>query len=189
MLFASAFPRLSDDWKEMYFFKKFIHLNFVCSFSWLLCADFPYLWWAGLLFRWGAQVSHCGPFSCCWRWALGCVGFSSCGLVAWVMWDTKDQTCFPYIGRQVLNHWCSREVHGVDVLRAVTRWKRAIQPTLDFARAKKEGFFVVLWGCLLFQEGLIHPAWYIVPECYCFTHKLLWIHPSFLAKKDTECFF
>ena len=140
IFFASAFPRLSDDW-EMYFLKKSIHLIF--SAVGLGCSVRIFSGCAG----WGCSFSEAHRFlivvASLFAWALGCVGFSSCGLVACVMWDTKTQTCFPYIGRGVLNHWSSREVHGVDVLRPVTRWKRAIQLTLDFARAEKKAF---LWS-------------------------------------------
>ena len=49
------------------------------------------------------------------------VGFSlveACGLICPVVCGnpsflTRDQTCIPYIGRQILNHWTIREVPSV----------------------------------------------------------------------------
>ena len=84
----------------------------------------------GLLSSCGARASHCGGFSCGAQ-ALGFLAFSSCssrapehrlsscgalGLVAlrqegssWI----RDWTCVSCIGRQILNHWATREYHNV----------------------------------------------------------------------------
>ena len=82
----------------------------------------------------GAQASHCGGFSCCRAQALGvrasvvvAHGLSSCG--SWALerrlssWhtdlvaprhvgssQTRDRTCVPCIGRQILNDCATREV-------------------------------------------------------------------------------
>ena len=57
-----------------------------------------------------ARVSPCGGFSCCgeqaqWLWPMGLVA----------LWhvessQTRDGTCVPWNGRQILNHWTTREV-------------------------------------------------------------------------------
>ena len=119
-------------------------LTYTCCFyylfsgymsSLLLHAGFHYtrrvgaalwLWCEGLSLRW--------PL-CCRTQALGCTGFSTCGVwaqllqlegsraqVQW-LWHTglaapqhvesfwtKDRTHVPCIGRQTLNHWSTKEV-------------------------------------------------------------------------------
>ena len=70
-----------------------------------------------------AIASRCGAQ------ALGHVGFSSCstwahqymymGIVApkhVVFSRTRDWTCVPCIGRQILNHWTTREVPALSLL-------------------------------------------------------------------------
>ena len=57
--------------------------------------------------------------------SLQCAGFSYCRVQAQQLWHTglvaprhvefsltKDQTCVPCIGRQILNHWATQEVQG-----------------------------------------------------------------------------
>ena len=91
------------------------------------------LWW--LLLLWSMGSRHVG-FSSCSTWALECAGFSSCsgwaqwlrlaGSRAWAqkLWhmglvaqwhvgssQTRDRTHVPCIGRQILNHCITREVH------------------------------------------------------------------------------
>ena len=70
----------------------------------------------GLLSRCGARASHCSVFSCFRAQPLRACGFQQlqhAGLVApWHVessW-TKDQTRVPFIGRQILNHWTTREI-------------------------------------------------------------------------------
>ena len=68
-----------------------------------------------------AWPSHCGGFSCCGARALGCVGLSSWAqrLVAPQHVGssrTKDRTCVPCIGRQIPNHWATREVQNYPFL-------------------------------------------------------------------------
>ena len=59
-------------------------------------------------------ASHCSGFSYCGACALG-HRFSSCGPWAYALkhvgpsW-TRDGTCVPCIGRQILNHWTTMEV-------------------------------------------------------------------------------
>ena len=63
-----------------------------------------------LLSSCGAWAPHCCGFSCCRTWAQS---LWLTGLVAlrpvWSSW-TRDRTCVPCIGRQILNHWTIREV-------------------------------------------------------------------------------
>jgi len=53
-------------------------------------------------------LSHCGGFSCCRAWALGCVGFSRCSAWAQYLWwnvgssQTKDQTMSPALAGRFL---------------------------------------------------------------------------------------
>ena len=63
----------------------------------------------GLLSACSAQSSHCAGFSC----GAQAVGHRHTGLVAPQhvgSSQTRDQTCGPCIGRQILNHWTTREV-------------------------------------------------------------------------------
>ena len=72
----------------------------------------------------GSRVSLYGGFSCCGAWAVGRLGFGSCGsrdlgcrLNSWGLvalqhvgssW-TRDQTCVSCIGRWILYHWAIKE--------------------------------------------------------------------------------
>ena len=69
----------------------------------------------GLLSTCSAQPSHCDGFSCCAAQALGhrLQQLWHTGLVAPQhvgSSQTRDQTCVPCTGRQILNHWTTREV-------------------------------------------------------------------------------
>ena len=62
----------------------------------------------------GAWASCCGGFSCCGVWATWCLSVAAAlSLVAPLhggsSW-TRDWTSVPCIGRQILNHWTTREV-------------------------------------------------------------------------------
>ena len=84
-------------------FKKinlFILFLFGCVGSSLLHAGFLQLWRAGVTLRWGAQVSHCGGFSCCRAGAPRHAGSSR----------TRARTRVPCIDRRILNHCATREV-------------------------------------------------------------------------------
>ena len=68
-----------------------------------------------LLSSCGAWASHCSGFFCCRAWALECASSVvwNTGLVA--LWHvgsswTRDQPYVPCIGRDILNHWTTREV-------------------------------------------------------------------------------
>ena len=70
--------------------------------------------------RGGAWASHCGTFSRCKAWALGCTGLGSWDARAWLLhdtWDlsscTRNWTPVSHIGRQILYHWGSREASPV----------------------------------------------------------------------------
>ena len=80
-----------------------------------------------LLCSCSARASHFGGFSCCRAWALGHVDFGSCGTRAlelrfrscWCMGlvasqhvpfpPTRDRIRVSSIGRQILQHWATRE--------------------------------------------------------------------------------
>ena len=62
----------------------------------------------GLQSKWAQQFQHTGS-------VVAACGLSSCG--TWLSCSmhveysrTKDQTCVPCIGRQILNHWTTRAV-------------------------------------------------------------------------------
>ena len=89
----------------------------------LLCAKFcaghcPCL--PKVLVSWGRHFFFL--FGCA-RFSLWHVGFSGCGSWAGLpcgMWDlsslTRGQTLVPCIGKQILNHWTTREVPGKTLL-------------------------------------------------------------------------
>ena len=71
----------------------------------------------------GAQASHCGGLSCWGAQALRLLCFNTCSSWAQELWhtgliavghvessQTRDQTCVPWIGRWLPNHWTTREV-------------------------------------------------------------------------------
>ena len=90
----------------------------VSSFGCLCCTvwAFSSCGKQGLVSSCCAWVSHSGGFSCCGAWApgsLGSVALWHVGLVA--LWHVgssqfRDQTYVSCIGRQILNHWITREV-------------------------------------------------------------------------------
>ena len=57
-------------------------------------------------------------------WALGCVGFSSCGTLAQLPCgrvgssQTKDRTCDPCLGRWILNQCTTKEVQYLVIVGA-----------------------------------------------------------------------
>ena len=105
-----------------------IHFFFGCAGSSLLRVGFLQLRRAGATLHCGAGASHCGGFSCCRAQALGTQasvvlarGLSGCGSPAQLlrnMWDLPgpgkktgkfSQTCVLCTGRQILNHYATRE--------------------------------------------------------------------------------
>jgi len=80
----------------------------------MLWVGFLWLGQVGAPLCCGAQASHCGGFSCCGAQALKCAGSAagthglSC-LRACGIFQSRDQTCVHCIGRQILNHWTTRE--------------------------------------------------------------------------------
>ena len=111
---------------------------FGCTGSSLLREGFLSLWQSWAAFRHGAQASHCSGFSCCQAWALGCVGFSSCGsrvlrlgLVVVVNGPSCSAACgvFPYQGSNLcLLHWQADSLplshQGSPLLTAICQIKR-----------------------------------------------------------------
>ena len=95
----------------------------------MLCAGFSSCGQCGLLCSCGVWVLHCTDFFCWGARTLGCTGFTSRGSWAhylqhmgladlWYVnyfW-TRGQTQIPCIGRLILNHQTTREVHLLRVL-------------------------------------------------------------------------
>ena len=94
-----------------FFFKS---VNFDCTGSSLLCEGFLHLLRTGLLFiavwglslRWLLLLQSTG--SRMWASVFVAPGLS-CSKACKIFPD-RDQTCVPCIGRQILNHWTTREV-------------------------------------------------------------------------------
>ena len=82
----------------------------------------------GLLSNCGAWTSHCSCFFCCGAQALGCVGSVVVwlpGLVASRQVESsrkRDETCVPCSGRQIPNHWTTREVQNISL-----SWSKTLQ--------------------------------------------------------------
>ena len=80
-----------------------------CAWTFSSCSE------QGLLSSCSSWASHCTDFSCCGARAPGHTDFSSCGarlscsFACGIFW-TRDRTCVPFIGTQVLNHWTVRKV-------------------------------------------------------------------------------
>ena len=96
----------------------FLGFSFVCLFLLgLLCYTqvFSSCSKQGLLSSCRSWASHYASFSC-GAWALGLASFSSCGewapghMGSVVSSQTRVRTCVSCIGRQILNHWTTREV-------------------------------------------------------------------------------
>ena len=121
----SALGRWRDSGSRIYFlfFKNWFYLFiFGCTgFSWL-CGLFSGCGKQGLLF-----VLRGSGFSVQWLLLLYGMGSRACGLQ--LLWCTGlavlqyvgspwngDQTQVPFIGRQILNHWATREVPAIGFL-------------------------------------------------------------------------
>ena len=85
----------------------FITLNFFIIYLFWLC------WVLVAVLQAPASCGQQGLLSRCWEWASHCSGFSWCGLQSigsvapqhvGSSWS-RDRTCFPYLGRRILNHW------------------------------------------------------------------------------------
>ena len=82
----------------------------------------------GLLSNCGAWTSHCSCFFCCGARALGRVGSVVVwlpGLVASRQVESsrkRDETCVPCSGRQIPNHWTTREVQNISL-----SWSNTLQ--------------------------------------------------------------
>ena len=75
------------------------------------------------------------------------------------MWDLRspagDQTCIPYIGRQILNHWTTREVLHFQILPCFTLGSRGsdqlgcwylLIPSISYLLNSYSGFMTHLKG-------------------------------------------
>ena len=102
----------ADERKNLGFELK--HLTLEPTFFYLFIYVFIYLFWAALGLSCSMQDLSL------WRTGFSLVvvhGLSSCGVCTQLphsRWDlssqTRDQTHFPCIGRQILNYWTTREV-------------------------------------------------------------------------------
>ena len=112
----------------LHFFKFYL---FVCVFI-LGCPGSSLLVWAFsgcdkwvLLSSCGAQASHCGGSASCGLQSLQCMSSTvaahgpsclvACGIFLDQGWD-----CVPCAGRQILDHWTTREVQLVCILSSLT---------------------------------------------------------------------
>ena len=106
----------------------FFFFFFGCVGSCLLHAGFLQLRRVGAVLHCGAQASHRGGFQARSTGSRH-ADFSSCSTWAQQLWHTglvaprpvgssrtRDRTCVPCIGRQILNHCATREVPGQQVL-------------------------------------------------------------------------
>ena len=56
--------------------------------------------------------------SCCGEWVSSVVPGLGCPVALWHLSSpTRDQTCIPCVGRWILNHWTTREVPWLLVMR------------------------------------------------------------------------
>ena len=97
-----------------YVFNTTAHLNTFLLFIYFL-AVLGLHWCTWAFSSCGAWDSHCGGVSCCraqvlgtWVQQLWCMHLDALWHVESV-W-TRDWTCVPCIGGQILNHWTTREV-------------------------------------------------------------------------------
>ena len=96
------------------FFKIYLYVLAIvglhcCTLAFSSCREW------GLLFSCGTQASHCSGFSCCGGQTLGMLAsvVVAYGLVALQhvgYSQTRDGTCVPCIGRQILYHWTTSKV-------------------------------------------------------------------------------
>ena len=75
--------------------------------------------WAALGLPCCAWASHYRGFSHCGAWALGCKGLVAPQHVEFS--QTRDRTSVPCIGRQILDHWITK-----DVLLCVLLWASSL---------------------------------------------------------------
>ena len=96
--------------------KKIICFIFGYAGSLLLHAGFLQLRWAGTTLCCCVQASHCGGFSCQGAGPLGVqasvAGAQGLSCPMAVMPQNCGRNCVSRFGRQILNHWTTREVPG-----------------------------------------------------------------------------
>ena len=111
-------PRVCCVSSQTFFFFFLINLFIYFWLCWVFvaaCGLSPVV--AGATLRCSWQASHCGGFFCCRARALQC-RLSRCGARGLVASQhvgssrTRDRTRVPCIGRQILNHRTTREVHS-----------------------------------------------------------------------------
>ena len=77
-LLGCPFPGpLARESRISFLFLKYLFIYF--WLHWVFVAAHGLSLVAGATLRCGVQASHCSGFSCCRAWALGLLGFSSCG--------------------------------------------------------------------------------------------------------------
>ena len=102
--------------RQSLFYKKifiYVSIYFGCAESSLLCTDFSSYAKRGLLPSCSVSAFLCRGFSCCGLQALSTSVAVARGSVAPRRVEsphTRDWTHVPCIGRQILNHWTTREV-------------------------------------------------------------------------------
>ena len=122
----------------------------------------------GLLSSCSLQAPHWGDFSCCGAWALGQMGFSNCD--AWVqeLWHvgsaapwhvrspgTRNATCVPWIGRQILNHWPTGEVPEQSFLECFFLITDCVFVSLSNLYFFNLFLILVKWICIVSQWPMI----------------------------------
>ena len=110
----------------LFLYTNFLKINFIYYYLfiyWLCWVFEAFSSWGewGVLSSSGTWASQCGGFYCCGAQALRHKGFSSCGSlaqfvapgfscsVACGIFLTRDQTHVPWIARQILSPWTTRE--------------------------------------------------------------------------------
>ena len=94
-----------------------LYLTFRVLLSCMFCVHIYIRLLRSQLWHVGSWLPHVGSSVVVHGLQLWSVGTRNCGMQSQLlcsMWDfssqTRDQTCVPYISRQILNHWTTREV-------------------------------------------------------------------------------
>ena len=109
----------------------------------------------GLFSSCGAWTSHCSGFSCCGAWALEHAVFSSCDTWAYLpcrMWNLsgpKIKPMSPGIGRQILNHWTTREVPMILSMETFRSPKTTYVSLNNIGESLKRYFPILILGTFI----------------------------------------
>ena len=102
----------------------------------------------GLLSNCSAQASHCGGFSCCKAWTLGCP--KACGIFL-----EQELNPWPCTGRQILIHCTTREV-----LFLISLWELYFG-TLSY-------ILQVFFSLLFYLYIYIYKHIWLANDCFCY---------------------